>query len=139
MLERYRVFEDTSHLIGSLYDKQNSIKIGTIREKVFDNWGERATLFHSLDKIVRTMKDLKALKKVKYGDYTVNKVKVGTDFANLIVMTSLSISNKLYLSLDDINNNKTLFPFDYNVSIGDLNDSYFSVNSFGGETTISFK
>jgi hypothetical protein len=60
MLITYPVFSDVCKLIGRISDFQDEITLAQLKQKLFDEWGERTTLFHSTDKIITTMKEMGA-------------------------------------------------------------------------------
>ncbi len=135
----YQVFSDVASVIGKLYDKQIEISSSLVKEKVFDAWGERATLLHTIPKNIKTMKDIGILNQTKPGKYKVLKHKVMDQNAiNLIVATILIIKGKLYMSIDDIKSCYEFFPFEYELYLEQLEASeMFSFDRFGGETVIS--
>ena len=62
ILATYPIFVDVSRIIGKLSEFEEEFTIQQLKQKIFDEWGERATLFHSIDKIIATMKAMGALK-----------------------------------------------------------------------------
>ena len=55
MLAAYPVFDDMCKLIGKMGEFQDEITLAQLKQKLFDEWGERTTLFHSIDKLVATL------------------------------------------------------------------------------------
>ena len=102
---------------------------------------KRQTLIHAIPKNIRTMRDINVLEPVKHGVYKVKKHKVDDERAIiLIVATLIHLKDKLYLSLDELINDSIMFPFDYDVNIGVLEEAnMFSFDRFGGELAISLK
>ena len=49
MLAAYPVFVDMCKLIGKMSEFQDEITLAQLKQKLFDEWGERTTLFHSTD------------------------------------------------------------------------------------------
>ncbi|HCW03616.1 MAG TPA: hypothetical protein DGK91_03175, partial [Clostridium sp.] len=141
MLISYKVFEDIVSIVGKLDYMQVEISSKFIREKMTDMWGERPTLIHAIPKNIRTMRDINVLEPVKHGVYKVKKHKVDDERAIiLIVATLIHLKDKLYLSLDELINDSIMFPFDYDVNIGVLEEAnMFSFDRFGGELAISLK
>jgi len=56
MLVAYPVFSDVCALIGKLTNIQETFAASWLKEKLFEAWGERTTLFHSSDKILTNTK-----------------------------------------------------------------------------------
>lgn len=141
MLITYNVFKDIASVIGKLEYMQIEIASRFIREKMTDMWGERPTLIHAIPKNIRTMRDINVLEPVKHGVYKVKKHRVDDERAIiLIVATLIHLKDKLYLSLDELNDDSLMFPFDYSFDTGVLEDSnMFSFDRFGGELAISLK
>lgn len=141
MLITYPVYGDVSEVIGKLNDKQYDLTTGQIKSKIFDVWGERSTLLHSIDKILKTMKDIGGLKSIKTGLYKVEKYQVkDDDIVTLFVATILELKDKLYLSIDEITASFALFPFEYNLDLEMLQRcEYFGFDKFGGELVVGKK
>ncbi len=45
-------------LIGKIGEFEETITTRQVKQKLFDEWGERSTLYHSIDKLLATMKAL---------------------------------------------------------------------------------
>jgi hypothetical protein len=67
MLVAYPVFSDVCALIGKLTNIQDTFAASWLKEKLFEMWGERTTLFHSSDKILQTLKQIGAIENEKVG------------------------------------------------------------------------
>lgn len=139
MLLAYPVFGDIVTVIGKMADKQFDITTTQLKNRMFDVWGERSTLYHSIDKNIRTLKDLGVLGTIKTGLYDVKKRKIENDKAViLIVATLLNMKDKLYMRLDELENAYEFYPFKYDVDLESLQISkLFSFEKFGGEIAIS--
>ena len=141
ILITYKVFEDMVSVIGKLEYMQIEITSKIIREKMADMWGERPTLIHAIPKNIRTMRDTNVLETVKQGVYKVKKHRIDDERAIiLIVATLIHLKDKLYLSFDELIDDSLMFPFDYSIDVGVLEESnMFSFDRFGGELAISLK
>lgn len=60
-LAAYSVFQDMCRLIGKISEFEETITTKQLKQKLFDEWRERSTLFHSSDKLIATLKALEAL------------------------------------------------------------------------------
>ena len=76
MLATYPVFVDMCKLIGRLSEFQDEITLSQIKQKLYDEWGERTTLYHSIDKLISTLKELSVLRCEKPGKYHIVKHEV---------------------------------------------------------------
>ena len=139
MLVVYPVFADICKLIGRISDFQDEITLALLKQKLFDEWGERTTLFHSTDKIIATMKEFGALSCENRGKYHINKHAVNNDkIANYMLMIAMKVGGNSYYTFSDLTNMSILFPFKYHVNKEQLMlDESFVMNTFGGEITVA--
>jgi hypothetical protein len=141
MLAAYPVFDDMCKLIGKMGEFQDEITLAQLKQKLFDEWGERTTLFHSIDKLIATLKAIDVLNCDKPGKYHVTKHKVNNSKVSaFMVYTMMLVDDGGYYSLLEVNNSTYLFPFVYKLEKETiLEDSRFSMNNFGGELSISLR
>lgn len=139
MIISYPVFGDIVTAIGKMADKQYDITTAQVKARMFDVWGERSTLFHSIDKNIKTLKDIGALGTIKTGLYEPVSIEIKDERAiTLIVATLLKTKDKLYMKLDELENSYQFYPFKYDVDLENLQISeLFSFDKFGGEIVIS--
>ena len=137
----YPVFGDVCRLIGKMSEFQDEITLAQLKQKIFDEWGERTTLFHSIDKLVATLKALGVLTCDKPGKYHVHKFEVKNAKVICFMMhTMMSISESAYHTVGSLNNAAIFFPFNYMVDKTSLmEDDSFIFSNFGGEATVSLK
>lgn len=138
MLLTYPVFADICGTIGKMDRKMFDITTKEIRNKMFDLWGERSTLYHSIDKNIRTLKDIGVLYSLPKYQYGINRYDIeDKDGLILITNTLLILRDKLYLSTGELNNSPEFFPFEYNMNMNILGESsMFSIDQFGGELVV---
>lgn len=141
ILLTYPVFADICALISRITDFQDDFTIKLVRQKLFDEWGERTTVYHSIDKIIATMLDLDAIERQAVGVYRVKKHKVKNEHISLyMVHAAMKITERNYYTFSELKNFNVLFPFDYITSKEDIMlDDRFEINTFGGEVTVSIK
>lgn len=139
MISAYPVFMDMCKLIGKMTEFQDEIILSQLKQKLFDEWGERTTLFHSIDKLIATFKALNVLVCTKPGKYNVNIHKVeNSKIVTFMVYTIMSVDDGGYYTFSDINSSMYLFPFEYKIEKETiLEDNRFTINNFGGEVSIS--
>lgn len=141
MLAAYPVFQDMCRLIGKIGEFEETITTKQIKQKLFDEWGERSTLYHSSDKFIATLKALEALDSEKTGVYSIKKHEFSKpEIVNFLLFAMMKIAAAGYYSLMDLENSVYLFPFEYKVSKeAILMDERFTTGTFGGELSISLK
>ncbi len=139
MLVAYPVFSDVCALIGKLTNIQDTFTTSWLKEKLFEMWGERTTLFHSSDKILQTLKLIGAIENEKVGVYRIKKYPV-TDSKTIqvLLMAILSLKEKAYYEVAELSSVLQTFPFEYSVSHEWLyNSDLFTLNNFGGKIVLT--
>lgn len=139
MMTAYPVFVDMCNLIGKMSEFQDEITLAQLKQKLFDEWGERTTLFHSIDKLVATLKALDVMVCDKPGKYHVNTHRVSNPkIVAFMVYAMMLVDDSGYYTFTDINSSTYLFPFEYKMEKETLfEDGRFAMNNFGGELSIS--
>lgn len=139
ILITYPVFADLTTVIGKLNDMQADITTSQLKEKMYDIWGERTTLLHSIDKNIKTLKDLGVIQALKVGHFKTNQYRIDNkDVQTIMISTLLLLQDKLYLTIDELKNRKEFFAFQYDVDVEHLQDTgWFSFDKFGGEMVLS--
>ena len=83
--------------------------------KMFEEWGERTTLFHSLDKIMQTLRQIGAVDS-KNGVYTINYYEIQDALTKKIFLkTILALKMQAYYEPSDFAKVSQMFPFEYAV------------------------
>ena len=141
MFAAYPVFQDMCRLIGKISEFEDTFTLKQIKQKLFDEWGERATLYHSIDKLIATLKGMDVLESNKIGVYSIKKHQLSkTEIVNFLLFSIMRIDNVGYFSLVNLENSSYLFPFEYKISKeGIMADDRFIAGTFGGELTVSLK
>ena len=141
MLAAYPVFRDMCRLIGKLAEFEEVVTTKQIKQKLFDEWGERSTLYYSSDKLIATLKDMDVLESENVGVYSIKKHALDkTEIVNFLLYVMMKIDDAGYYSLHNLENSMYLFPFEYKVSKeAIMGDDRFTVGTFGGEISISLK
>ena len=112
MLLAYPVFADICSTIGKMDRKMFDISNKDIKNKMFDLWGERSTLFHSIDKNIRTLKDIDVLCSLHRNQYGINRYKIESKEGLIFITdTLICLKEKLYMSTEELNNSLEMFPF----------------------------
>lgn len=114
MLLKFPIFHDVCDRAGKLLDYKESITIAQIQQQVFEKWGARNTMLHTLPKIVQTLKDIQALKPGNAkGDYTACSYEVdSTDAVTLLVAALLACKEDPHLTWGAVIHDPAIFPFE---------------------------
>ncbi len=138
LLATYPIFGDVCRLIGKMFEFQDEITLAQLKQKVFDEWGERATLFHSIDKLAATMKALDVLRSDRPGKYHIRRHKVvQQEVAVFMAYAFLCTDTSGYHTFQDLNSAKCFFPFEYHIGKDEiLQDSRFTMNNLNRELLV---
>lgn len=141
LLTVYPVFADLSRLMGRIAEFNDVVTLSQLKQKLYDEWGERSTLYHSTDKIIATIKDLGVITSDKPGNYTIVKhILTKLNVVNFMVRVAMKIDGNCYYTFADLNAISFLYPFEFKISKEELvSDSNFVVANFGGELSIALK
>lgn len=141
ILAAYPVFQDMCRLIGKIGEFEETVTTKQIKQKLFDEWGERSTIYHSSDKLIATLKALDVVESEKVGVYSIKKhALIRPEIVNFMLYAMMKIDDAGYYSLLDLENILCLFPFEYKVSKeGIMEDGRFTMGTFGGEISFSLK
>ena len=141
MLSVFPVFMDITTIIGKLAAFEDEMTAGQIRQKLYDEWGERAAILHSSTKLLKTMKDMGALDDIKTGVYRIHKTKVSRpEIVDFMIFTVMNCEESSYRTVEQLSQFKCLFPFDYQVSREQIHmDEDFVYSTFGSEVTVALK
>lgn len=113
LLIRYPIFLDLVAVIGSLLKYRDDVKLAQIKEKVFELWGARETLVHSLSKNLQSLKDIGVLEPIgRDGTYRPISYKIDdVQIVSLICATIIKVTSHEYMSWEEICQHPALFPF----------------------------
>ena len=139
MMATYPVFVDMCKLIGRLSEFQDEITLSQLKQKLYDEWGERTTLYHSIDKLISTLKELSVLQCDKPGKYKIVKHFVGNSRVSaFMVYAMMLVDDSGYYPFAELGGTVYFYPFEYQVEKEILlTDNRFSMNNFGGELSVS--
>ena len=140
LMAAYPVFVDVCKLIGKMSQFQEEITLAQIKQKLFDEWGERTTLYHSMDKLIATMKALGVIEGDK-GKYKIKKCQVKNQKVVMFMLyTLMCIDSSGYYTMLELSSSPLFFPFEYTPDKTDMmEDDRFIFSNFGGETTVGIK
>lgn len=137
ILLAYPVFENICTYIGKINDMQSEFTLKWLKQKLFDDFGEKSTIHFSSDKIIKTMKNMGAVSNEKVGLYTIHKYHISNEKAlKLIVNTILKQDLSAYYHIYDLSEIKEFFPFEYNITPELIHKFNFNTTNFGGEIVV---
>lgn len=141
LIVTYPIFGCLSKIIGRLFELCEVITTRQIKQKLFDELGERSTLFHSTDKIIATLKDIGALTARKAGEFTFTpRIVDEEEVIALMIRSALLSDGGSYFRLSELEKLNVLYPFRYRVTLELLSDEkFFTVTNFGGEPVVMLK
>jgi hypothetical protein len=139
ILLAYPVFSDVTCRIGKIGMVQDTFTTSWLREKLTETWGGRATLFHSCDKILQTIKALGAIENKKVGIYGIKKHEVRDEKTiDVLLLCLLTLNRQAYYDVTELGNNPLFFPFEFSVSLDRLHrSSLFRLSNIGGKTVLT--
>ena len=138
MLLRYPIFVEVCSLIGKVSQIQGEFTVAWLKEKLYEAWGERSTLLHSTDKILRTLHDMGAIRRIKQGAYAIQTTTISDDRSKcILVKTILSLKEKAYYEPAELMSVSAFFPFHFEVSPQWIHEmDCFHVGNFGGNLVL---
>lgn len=137
LLSVYPIFDDICNTMGKMFKFQDDLTLVQLKDKMFDQWGERTTLYHSIDKIAATMKSLGRVKASKGRYSKIFHEVYNNEVENFIAFVYLKIVDSSYISLEDINEWDAMFPFKYKITREMIaTDDRYLVTAFDGKPVI---
>lgn len=138
MLAAYPFFADACKLIGKMAEFQDEITLTQLKQKLFDEWGERTTLYHSIDKLMATLKAMEAVTSDRSGKYYINKHQISNPkIVSFMIYTAMLVDGKGYYTFTEIDSFDYLYPFEYKIEkMTLLEDTKFVMNNLGGKLSI---
>ena len=135
----YPVFADVCKIMGKLFEFQEVVTNLALKQKLYDDWGERGTLEATTRRITLTLKEMDVLRNETKTRYILNKIPVQTEAVlNFVITQGMKLDGSSYYSYTEIGNLYILFPFKYQVSKELLmNEERYTMTGFGGKVTFS--
>lgn len=139
LLITYPVFADVCGLIGKLSNIQDTFSTTWLKEKLFEIWGERGTLVHSVGRTLQSLRYLGVVESVKTGVFQINKQELTSQKAIEVLLSAMMLlKEKAYYEISELAFMPKLFPFVFDVTHEWLHDSEaFKLNNFGGKVVLT--
>lgn len=123
ILITYPFFCDVADSIGQSVAIQDEVPLSNIYKKTVENWGERSTVKHAMDKLVGSLWQWGVLDKKTKGVYThVLPVDIAKPYQLWLVESKLRSENVQERPLFEVLTSKTLFPFNINLNKNDIHE-----------------
>ena len=137
----YPMFYDLAKLMGKMFEFQDTITTGQIRQKMFDEWGERSTLDYSVGKVIAAMKSLDAVNSPQTGRYQIQRMPINCEeVVSFIVRVAMKMGGSSYYAFSSLNEFTFLYPFEYTITKEQLmNDDRFILSTFDATLSVSLK
>jgi hypothetical protein len=140
LMSYYPVFFDLCSVIGSLLEYRDVVTLQQIKARIFEKWGARTTLEHSLSKNMQSLKDVGAMIP-QQGSGTYAAAKYTVDNKRIVYVLAEAIlknEQREYMTWEEIIHHPALFPFDVeNVTQGDMAScDRFALERMGDDVVI---
>lgn len=137
----YPVVADVCKIIGKLFEFQDEVTNATLKQKLFDDWGERGTLEATTRRITLTLKDLDILRNETKTRYGLNKLSItNLEVLDFVIAQGMRLDGSSYYSYTELGSLYILFPFVYEVNKEMLmNEEKYILTGFGGEVSFSLR
>ena len=143
LLAQYPVFFDLCTVMGNLFDYRSEITLHQIKKRVFEKWGARTTLLHSLSKNVQSLRDIDVIQPAEaIGSYTVKHYVI--DDKHIVFALADAIlknENREYMMWEEIIHHPALYPFEIqHVTQADIAScDHFALERMGDDVVIRIK
>lgn len=137
----YPVFRDVCQIMGKLFEFQDGITNHVLKQKLYDEWGERGTLETTTRRVTLTLKEMDILRNETKTRYVLNKIPICSDkVLDFVISIGMKLDGSSYYSYTELENLNILLPFDYKVKKELLMQSdKYMMSGFGGEVAFSLK
>ncbi len=136
----YPVVADICRYMGRLFEVRDEITTAVLRQKLYDEWGERGTLQSVARRVTLTLKEMDLLTAVSRTRYQLRPHQVmNASVVNFMLLAALKAESGS-CSLMGLNTMYLLFPFVFTVSReGLICDKRFIFNTFSGQPYIALE
>lgn len=137
LLISFPVFSDVAGMVGKMLNMQESFTLAWLKGKLAEEWGARATLLRSVEKVMQTMRQM-GIVFSENGIYQVNSSIVdNVTLKRIMVKTILSLKLRAYYEPSELAHVAQMFPFEYSIdSELVFGNQYFELGNFGGSPVI---
>ena len=135
----YPVFADVCKYMGRLFEFHDEITNPMLKQKLFDEWGERGTLEATTRRITLTLKEMGILTNEMKTRYVLQKQEVCCEqVINFMLQVAMMVDGNSYYSFMGLRNFDILFPFSFQLNKEQLmTDERFIMTNFDGELSVT--
>lgn len=137
----YPVVADICKFMGRIFEYHDEVTNTTLKQKLYDEWGERGTLETTSRRVTLTLKELGILTDATRTRYTLNKMTItNPKVVAFILAAAMQIDGNSYYTFNELKEFDVLFPYEFTISKEQmLTDPHFTSTHFGGEMTIALR
>lgn len=137
----YPVFADYAKLMGKMFEFQNVITTTQIKQKMFDELGERNLIDFVTTKVISTMKELGAVQSVQTGKHEAIVSSIAqNEVVSFMVEVAMFLGGSSYYPFTSLTEFPFLFPFKCRVTKEQLmQDNSFTLSIFDATLSVSLK
>lgn len=137
----FPIFNDIIDLIGKLLSIQDEFSLSTIKQRIFELWGERSTVKYAVEKIIASMVQWKVLERQSkpgmYKKAPLIEIK-NADIKLLFIECYLKSSKRPYINYYELNSLYKVFPFKITINLQDFYKSdMLNLNKMGDSVVIA--
>jgi len=137
----YPVVADVCKYMGRMFEFQDDITNTMLRQKLYDEWGERGTLQSICRRVTLTLKELDILTALSRTRYVLKKHHIAhQNVVNYLLAIAMRIDGGSYYSFTRLTEFNVLFPFEYAVSKEQLMlDNRFTLNNYDWQLSVALR
>lgn len=137
----YPVVADICKFMGRIFEYNDEVTNATLKQKLYDEWGERGTLETTSRRVTLTLKELNILENNTRTRYKLNKKEIiPATVVDFLLTVAMKLDGNSYYLFAELNEFEVLFPFAFQASKEALlKDDRFITTQFDGELTIALK
>ena len=138
LLLAYPIFVEWTSILGKIKRMQDSFSASWLKEKIFEERGEKTTLLYATEKILQTSRQLGIIEPQGRGNYAFKEIRVDDERIVLVLARAIvALKTNAYYEVSDIVNAPQLFPFIFDLTSELVyGQDAFEVASFGSSSVI---
>lgn len=137
----YPVFADYAKLMGKMFEFQDVITTTQIKQKMFDQLGERNIIEFATSKVISTMKEMQVVRSIRVGKHeAVVKIITNEEIIAFILEVAMFLDNSSYYAFSALSEFAFLFPFNFKITKEQLmQDDRFIMSTFDSVPSVSLR
>jgi len=137
----YPIFFDYAKTMGKMLSFDDIISTGQVKQKMFDEIGERVVIDTATPKVITTMRELGAVCTQKPGKHSSPHIPVKNSvIINFMIRAAMFLDGSSYYPYSSLTEFPFLFPFNFSVSKEQLmQDQRFKLSAFDATLSVALK